>query len=237
MFRALTASALFAAVMALAGQAEAIVIDPTTYGGCLGLTSCSIGSATLSALPSGPGGATFDQQDFAGQKGLGINFINTGQARDPEIQGDNGSVEEVSISFASAQIITTIQLAHFYNPDEFASDPQEIAIITDAVSGTLQVLDNAGHYNLGGGLVGATATLVDASKGLWQLTNLFGGQGITSLSFQADNTPKGADNSDYSIALIQTSDVPEPTTLGLLGIGLVSFGIFGKRRRRVSKTQ
>jgi hypothetical protein len=237
MFKTLVAAATFATVMAAAGQAGAVLIDPTAYAaaGCLGAVSCVVGGATITA---GPLRALLDEQDFRGQKGLGVDFVHTGQPRDPEIQGDLTVVgqEQVSIKFGkNSQIVTDIQLAHFYNPDEFSGDPQEIAIISangGALSGTLQVLDNAGNFIVTGDLNGLGVSLVNSFTGVWQLLDPFGDNAITSLSFTAANTPKSGDNSDYTIALVQTSDVPEPTTLGLLGIGLLGLGMAGMRRRR-----
>ena len=73
---------------------------------------------------------------------------------------------------------------------------------------------------------------MDIEGGIWQILNPFGSTAISSLVFQAANTPTATDNSDYTIALVETSDVPEPTTLGLLGIGLIDLGLAGRRFRR-----
>ena len=236
MFKKLIATAALATTLGVTGQAEAVVIDPTTYGGCIGLAACVIGDATLTA---GPAGATFSEQNFGGAQGLGINFITTGAARDLELQGDPtgaATPEQVAISFATAQVINEIQLAHFYNPVHFgASEPAEIAqIFHDAVLATLQVFDDSGGFLAVGFDPGATFTQVDITAGLWSILNPFGNTAVSSLVFQAANTPTDTDNSDYTIALVETSDVavPEPTTLGLLGIGLIGLGLVGRRRRR-----
>ena len=101
--------------------------------------------------------------------------------------------------------------------------------------GTIQGLNDSGGpggFALTGALSGATVTQTSTDGGNWQLLNPFGNLAITSLLFTAADTPTDSgDNSDYSIKLVQTSDVPEPTTLGLLGIGLLALGIAGRRRR------
>ena len=237
MFKKLIATAALATALSVTGQAGAITIDDASYtgAGCIGAASCVIGGATLTA---GPAGATFSEQNFGGAQGLGINFVVTGGARDLEIQGDpTGSTpEEVAISFATAQVVNEIQLAHFYNPVHFPpNEPAEIAnLFHDAILATLQVLDDSGNFIAVGFDPGATFTQLDTTAGLWRILNPFGSTAITSLVFQAANTPTATDNSDYTIALVETSDVavPEPTTLGLLGIGLIGLGLVGRRFRR-----
>ena len=124
MSKKLVATAAFAMVLGLAGQAEAITINSATYtpAGCLGATSCNVGGATLTA--QGPL-AVFSEQNFsisaADNRGLGIvSEINDGGARALEIQGDSGSLEGVLISFLTPQNVAEIDLAQFYNPDSFA---------------------------------------------------------------------------------------------------------------------
>ena len=122
MLKKLVATAAFAMVLGATGQAEAITINSASYtaASCLGAANCVIGGATLTA---GPATATFTEQNHQGVQGLGINFITTGSTpgRDPEIQGDGGSLEAVAISFANPQIITEIQIAQFYNTAELGS--------------------------------------------------------------------------------------------------------------------
>src|SRR5262245_12837163 len=156
MFEKRIATASFATVMAVAGQAGAVVVDPTSYAPCLGLAACVIPGATLTA--QGPN-AVFSEQDFriggGTNKGLGISSdIKAGAARDLEIQGDGGAtppgawLEGVLISFTSPQIVNEIVLAQFYNPDSFGplGDPAEIAIICANVTtcGTIQNFNDSG---------------------------------------------------------------------------------------------
>ena len=96
----------------------------------------------------------FDESTFQGQAA----WASSSQLKTPnpgadlEIQGQNpdGNINEpglegVAIDFASAQVVTEIQLAHFYNSKHFTGDPDEIAIISangGALSGTMQVLSD-----------------------------------------------------------------------------------------------
>jgi hypothetical protein len=233
MLKRLLATATFAAVIAVTGQAGAVLINSASYtaAGCLGAANCVIGSATLTA---GPANATFDEQNFGGAQGLGISFINTGQPRDPEIQGDKGSVEQVAISFGTPQIVNEIDLAQFYNPVHFGpSEPNEIAqIFNGLVLATLQVFDDSGTHLALGFDPGATFAQLDTTAGLWQILNPFGNTPISGLVFTAADTPTTTDNSDYSIALLQTSAVPEPSTLSLIGLGLLGVGALRRWRRK-----
>ena len=54
MFKKFVATATFATVMAVAGQAGAVVIDSTSYtaAGCLGVATCTIGPRCYVECPS-----------------------------------------------------------------------------------------------------------------------------------------------------------------------------------------
>src|SRR5690349_21347903 len=140
-----------------------LTIDSSNWGPCLGLASCNIGSATVSAQPAG---ATLDQQNFASTTGLGIDFLHTGAAADPEIQYP----EVMNIAFGGTGTITTLQLNFLYNTSHFSNDPQEIAIITSDPNGvsttyTLMVLSDAPNDWTWTGQ--GTVTRDSLDQGLW----------------------------------------------------------------------
>ena len=218
-------TAVFATAMAAAGQASAdIIINPGTYGGCLGLAACNVQGAALTALDQP---ATFVEQNANTAQGLGINKLQiAGQAgRANEIQGDQGSVEGVRIVLPGPMQISDITLAHFYSTGQIPSDPNEIAdlILSGAIAVSAQVSGgspgNPANITLTG-FAAASAVNTNPTGGVWQILNPFGGALVTSIEFRARDTPVASgDNSDYSIA--QVVATPEPTTLGLLGIGLL----------------
>src|SRR5262249_34126431 len=139
-------------------------------------------------------------------------------------------------------IITAIELAQFYNNAELGNpEPDEIAqIFANAILAEAQNQSGVGVAPLFGFDPSATFTQLSVPAGLWLITNPFSSTAISTLTFRAANTPSPADcvfpacdNSDYSIALVQTTNVPEPSTLSLIGLGLLSVGAMVRRRRKV----
>jgi len=76
------------------------------------------------------------------------------------------------------------------------------------------------------------------ASGDWLLTGTISFGGLAPYAPSLFGIPLGAQNSDLSMGagISGTSDpVPEPTTSGLLAIGLISIGVFARRKSKASK--
>ncbi|MEM0949357.1 MAG: VPLPA-CTERM sorting domain-containing protein [Pseudomonadota bacterium] len=229
---AITASAVAFFGMATVGVAS--TLDVGNYGPCLGSASCTVGGFEVTANPAG---AVLSEQDFRGLSGLGVDGPTDGSgSRDNEIQPYLSEFIDVSLTgFGDDGIgISEIVLGHLYNPDEFSSDPIEIATINATLfDDTLSVITISSDNNnpLGFSFLGdANVTRTSTFQGRFVITDLFSGQAVKELRFSGNNAPFGNDGTDYSLVSISVVPLPAAGWMLIAGIG----GLAAMKRRKKS---
>lgn len=248
--RTTTFAAAVAASLALPTGASALtVIDPTSWGACIGTASCTIGDATLTAGRSDNPAADpwLAQQDFRGQLGLGVQSRNvpwTGTGgNNPEIQGNATLTESITVSYGLPQFIRSVTLHHFYNPSEFSGDPQEQANIrgtfVDGQQATLTItnLDNTfGGFTLSDSTLVGSILRTSTFTGTFVLSDLFPGKQVVELLFTAGPNATDRDQSDYTLGFLSSVVVPLPAGAWLALTGLAAFFGLQRHLRRDERT-
>jgi hypothetical protein len=152
---------------------------------------------------------------------------------------DYGVNDWIKINFASPVSLQEITLGTLFANRNYGDNVNEIAKIeygpglNDFV--TLQATGATTYIYSGLGSVTNLSFGTDTYGGVWKITNPFGGQAVNYIKFTALDGGlgrTGSDNSDFDVVSVSTTSVPEPTSLLLLGFGLVGLAGLSRKLRK-----
>lgn len=146
-----------------------------------------------------------------GTRGLGIAGGTPGDNTD-EVDSDTiGAQEHMEINFSRPMYLRYLELRSLFNPE-----------------GTAEQADV--YYYYGDTLVGQDHLFGEIPLGTGVgLESVNPGLRVTDIRFQVDLSNPNVRNSDFAIAKLDASPIPEPVSAVLLGMGLL--GLFGLRRK------
>lgn len=226
-FRTFGLAVAVGATLAAAPASAALVIDPSTYGPCLGLSNCVLGDVTISAA-----GGDLIEQNYQGAKGLGVSGPGTGPAYIKEINPG----QSISLAFDSMVSISSLKIGFLYQEKISGQTVKEIAkIFVDGAADpyTLRITgaNKAEWVAPDGTVLVPNIAALNNAQGLYSLLDPFGGLSLSLLRFETtDFVVAAGDDSDFAISGVTA--VAEPAALALVGAGLGLAGFAAWRRRR-----